>query len=609
MQNEHGEVPVVKSARGNLGCSPLKAADFELLYDSLRDAEKRVALLTDVIEALSQSRDAASLLQRSVESVVRAIDASGAFVYLWNEEIGQFVLAVATEGHQKAFVGRISLRPGEGLTGWSALMRRPVLIGRNLDSDPRVVMFPELLEEDFRSCLIVPILIPGGDPVGVFSIYSVAEEAFTDNDLRLVDEVARLLASGIDRAHVVDQWERQSAALESLIGLAEAAPQDVQGCLAELIHRATAIVPSDIGIVETLDYEGSMGDSAAVATRRPLPDHLGEDVRSEVVMTAATARQLVKSASPAFQSASIPMRLGERTVGVVTTYRSSAYTAADRSVLEAIASYGALALQAISSRTSGDSALGKLVSAQSDEEAAAVLERHGWQAGSWATPVVIRCDPDLSLSSGRSLDSVVNTVESVFSGRWRRVMSATPGVVAALVMSRDQPTGSDAVTSWAVREVGAALEDKGQTAGIAIGVGNAACTPAEIAAECRLAARAMSWASLTSEGVRLAEGDDNSLGQQIMALSRSLTPAVRGHLETVQRVKDYDDRHGTDLLGTLEVFVREHGSVQQASDRLYIHRNTLRQRLNRISVLAEQPGGSVDDWLPLLLSILILREH
>jgi GAF domain-containing protein len=579
-----------------------------LLYESLRESEKRVALLTDVIEALSQSRDALSLLQRSVESVVRAIDASGAFVYLWNEEIGQFVLTVATEGHQRAFVGRISLRPGEGLTGWSALMRRSVLIGQNLRADPRVVVFPELMEEEFRSCLIVPILVPGGDPVGVFSIYSVVEEAFSESDLKLVDEVARLLASGIDRAHVVDLWERQSSALESLIGLAEAAPTDVSGCLAELIQRAAALVPSEIAIVETLDFAGNMAESAAIDMRRGQTESVAGESKSQPTMTASTARQLTKAAQPSLHSVSIPMRIGGRTVGVVTAYRSAAYSAADRSLLEAIASYGALALQGVSSRSSGDSVLGQLMTATSDDEAAAILTKYGWTSGVWATPVLIRCDPELGLASGRSLDSVVHTVESVFSGRWRRMLPATPGVVAAIVMSQSEPTANDTVTSWAAREVTAALEDKGQTAGIAIGVGKAVCNAAQISAEFRDAARALNWAALSADGVHLEEAAENSLGQQVLALSRSLTPAVRGTLSAVKRVRDYDRQHSSDLLGTLEVFVRERGSVQRTSDRLYIHRNTLRQRLSKISSLLEQPVDSIEDWLPVLLSILILRE-
>ncbi len=587
----------------------IKADDVDLLHQALRDAEKLVALLTDVIEALSQSRDALSLLQRSVESVVRATDASGAFVYLWNEDLGQFVLRVATEGHQKAFVGKIALRPGEGLTGWSALMRRPVLIGRNLSSDPRAVMFPELLEDNFLSCLIVPILVPGGDPVGVFSIYSVVEDAFSDNDLRLVDEVAHLLASGIDRAHVVDLWERQSAALESLIGMAETAPTGVVGILTELVQRATAIVPSEIGIVETLDFDGSVSESAALVTRRPQLGQLVEGTCSQIVITSTKARELAESASPPLQVVNILMRLADRTLGVVTVFRATPYTKADRVLLEAIASYGALALQGSTSPNAEDSTLGQLMTAQSEDAAAGILKRCGWTVGTWVTPVVIRCDPELALRSGRPLKSVVHTVESVFSGKWRRVLTTTSGIIAALVISPDKPQAEDLVPSWVVHEIASALENKGQSSGVAIGVGRPSPNASEIAHEFREAAMALNWATVSGDGVRLEIAAQGNLARQMIGISRSLVPAISEHLDLIGRVRDYDHRHSTDLLETLEVFVREHGSVQQASGRLYIHRNTLRQRLNKISTLIDQPVEGIQDWLPVLLAVMILRQE
>ncbi len=587
----------------------IKAADVDLLHQALRDAEKLVALLTDVIEALSQSRDALSLLQRSVESVVRATNASGAFVYLWDEDLGQFVLRVATEGHQKAFVGRIALRPGEGLSGWSALMRRPVLIGRNLSSDPRVVMFPELLEDNFLSCLMVPILVPGGDPVGVFSIYSVVEDAFSDNDLRLVDEVAHLLASGIDRAHVVDLWERQSAALESLIGMAETAPTDVVGILTELVQRVTAIVPSEIGIVETLDFDGSVSESAALVTRRPQLGQLVEETYSQIVITSSKARELAESSSPPLQAVNILMRLADRILGVVTVFRATPYTKADRVLLEAIASYGALALQGSTSPNAEDSALGQLMTAQSEDAAAGILKRSGWTVGTWVTPVVIRCDPELALRSGRPLKSVVHTVESVFSGKWRRVLTTTSGIIAALVISPDEPQAEDLVPSWVVHEIASALENKGQSSGVAIGVGRPSPNASEIAHEFREAAMALNWATVSGDGVRLEIAAQGNLARQMIGISRSLVPAISEHLDLIGRVRDYDHGHSTDLLETLEVFVREHGSVQQASDRLYIHRNTLRQRLNKISTLIDQPVEGIQDWLPLLLAVMILRQE
>jgi len=83
---------------------------------------------------------------------------------------------------------------------------------------------------------------------------------------------------------------------------------------------------------------------------------------------------------------------------------------------------------------------------------------------------------------------------------------------------------------------------------------------------------------------------------------------VGAHLKRVRRIVDYDHRHGTELASTLEAFVRERGSAQRTSELLYIHRNTLRQRLGKISALMEHRVEAIDDWLPLLLALLVLRE-
>ena len=583
----------------------LAAADVEILHQALRDAERRGALLNELVEALNQSRDAVSLLQRSVEAVVRAIDASGAFVYLWDNEAGRFVLRSATEGHQKAFVGRIFLRPGEGLAGWSALMRRPVLIGEQLAEDPRMVTFPELQESEFRSCLIVPILVPGGDALGVFSIYSKEEDAFSERDLQLVDEVAKLLASGIDRAHVVDMWERHSVALDALVSAAEAAPGDVRGCLADLANRAIGIVPSDICIVESIESDGTPRESVAVGIQRGT-----ESTGSAVVtLSVVAAREMARRASPELQAATMPMRLGERTLGVVTSYRSAAFTADDRALLAAIASYGAIALNGLAHRGGAESVLGRLISATSERDAVEILERLGWAAGTAVVPVVIRCDPELALTSQRSLDSVTQTVESVFTGTRGRAIPATTGVVGALLTVPAGHVDPAALASELRHDIAGALRDRGQSAGAAIGVGRPATSGLEVAQEFRSAAWAATWAALSEDGVRIAPGGDQRTTQQLFTLEVELAPAVAEQIDRIGRVQAHDLRHGTDLLETLAVFVRERGSIHQTSEQLFIHRNTLRQRLSKISTLMEQPIERVEDWVPVALAIRVLRSR
>lgn len=52
--------------------------------------------------------------------------------------------------------------------------------------------------------------------------------------------------------------------------------------------------------------------------------------------------------------------------------------------------------------------------------------------------------------------------------------------------------------------------------------------------------------------------------------------------ETLGGLMDYDAQNGTDFLQTLEVYFQENESLPQAAERLFIHVNTLRNRLKKI---------------------------
>ena len=69
---------------------------------------------------------------------------------------------------------------------------------------------------------------------------------------------------------------------------------------------------------------------------------------------------------------------------------------------------------------------------------------------------------------------------------------------------------------------------------------------------------------------------------------------------------DYDQQHNTALLATLEQFLLRRGSISATSEALYIHPNTLRQRLRRI---AEVTGIDLarDDWLVVELALKLLK--
>jgi DNA-binding PucR family transcriptional regulator len=65
-----------------------------------------------------------------------------------------------------------------------------------------------------------------------------------------------------------------------------------------------------------------------------------------------------------------------------------------------------------------------------------------------------------------------------------------------------------------------------------------------------------------------------------------------------------DDERYADLVRTLEAYLKLHGSVNGVARELYLHRNTVRQRLRRISQLTGAKLSSADDRLALQLALL-----
>ncbi len=81
--------------------------------------------------------------------------------------------------------------------------------------------------------------------------------------------------------------------------------------------------------------------------------------------------------------------------------------------------------------------------------------------------------------------------------------------------------------------------------------------------------------------------------------------------DQVARIASYDHRKGTDLLDTLETYLECAGNLTKTSNRLFVHRNTLIQRLERLQSLCEIDLQERSNWLTLQVAIKVykLRSH
>ena len=78
------------------------------------------------------------------------------------------------------------------------------------------------------------------------------------------------------------------------------------------------------------------------------------------------------------------------------------------------------------------------------------------------------------------------------------------------------------------------------------------------------------------------------------------------HCEAVERLMDYDRRRRSQLVATLEQYLRDRRSIATTARALYIHPNTLRQRLDRIEKLSGLDLAN-EDLLSLELAVKLVR--
>jgi purine catabolism regulator len=73
--------------------------------------------------------------------------------------------------------------------------------------------------------------------------------------------------------------------------------------------------------------------------------------------------------------------------------------------------------------------------------------------------------------------------------------------------------------------------------------------------------------------------------------------------QTLASLETYDAGHDTQLVDTLEAFFSQNGNVSQTAERLYLHRNSLLYRLERIAEITGLNLDEADDRFALQLAL------
>ena len=113
-------------------------------------------------------------------------------------------MKVAVQYGEKVALPKVPL--GEGLVGYAALHREPVLVP-DVSKDPRYIK----VVDDVRSELAIPMLLKDRC-IGVFDLESPELDAFTKRDVEILTLLASQAAVAIENARLYEEVSAQRSA-------------------------------------------------------------------------------------------------------------------------------------------------------------------------------------------------------------------------------------------------------------------------------------------------------------------------------------------------------------------------------------------------------------
>ena len=201
----------------------------------LPDHERENALLVGIIEATSAGPALEPLAARVAGLIVEATGTDVCFVHVLDDDGGALTLTGATPPFDGC-AGKIRLPVGEGVTGWVASRRSPVVISAGKEADPRYRYFPELGGRSYTSMVSVPMESGACGLVGVLNVHTRARRDFTERDVRLLVSIGRLVAGAVHQARLHRRLAAREQAAERFAEQVIAAQEAERRRLAGDIH-------------------------------------------------------------------------------------------------------------------------------------------------------------------------------------------------------------------------------------------------------------------------------------------------------------------------------------------------------------------------------------
>jgi sugar diacid utilization regulator/putative methionine-R-sulfoxide reductase with GAF domain len=557
-------------------------------------AARELSFLVRFAQAAASTQRPDELLELIIRETTSAIGTDVCSLYLLVPD--RELLLTATNGLNENMVGKVTMKVGEGITGWVAESRRPAVVP-DVSKEPHWKWVPGLDEDRFHSMASVPIE-SGPRLVGVLNVQSTERREFSSGDIDFLRGIAAQVAGILERSELQRRTEVQLAEIS----------------LSHDIHeRFTKLSLDGAGIASILEVIGSLAAGRAALyspdgyrVRGAGESSDGMPQRIHVPPTAGgIAREVrISAGRPPRPLDVVPVRAGAEMLGLLAVGVDQESVASEGRLRALEHGSTVLALELskeraaaeVERRLRGDlveEVLAGGLEADEAERIARQAERLGHRLPQKAWVVVLEADDDkteAALAARGQQDrldgALTGLVRSRLPGALTLVRSAS-----AVFLVPDELAGDLVAVEKLGAQVLAAAAPVMKPGSASVGIGNLANGVSELARSHIEARQALRLTRRAGGRGRIASY--RSLGAFRLLLEVQSPEALRRFVdELLGPLLQYAKSRDTPLLETLEALSAARWVRRAASRHLGIHINSMTYRIERIQSLT---GLQLDD--------------
>ena len=326
--------------------------------------EDELIVLRKIVDITTSEEDLDGVLDEIVKTTLDFAPADSMFVYLFDAAHKNLVLRASKTPHQQE-LGNVTLKVGEGLTGWVAKNVKPLAIKSNAYDDPRFKAFDVLPEDRYEAFLALPIVYKG-KAIGVMNFQHKKPHDYSVGMIDLLGMIARQLGSVLEHARLFSETKVKALQFDSLVKVSQSITSEkyLDEILSLIVVVTAEMLNSKICSVMLLDPKGTelviratqslseeykkkpnlRVDSSligeVVKTLRPM---VVEDVRAE---KRYSYRDLAEKEGLTSMLA-VPMVVKDKAIGVINVYTKEqhSFMPDEIGVLQMVANQAAAAVE------------------------------------------------------------------------------------------------------------------------------------------------------------------------------------------------------------------------------------------------------------------------